>query len=147
MSVQFRNIDVDPASPLRTWPYEALVTLVERGLVTDWIRLTREIDADPWGPVARQIEDYLTYCRPYGVAPLLERALERARRQQAERERITVAAEIAALAEDSGLSTGELARRLGTSRSRLSTYRSGTVTPSAAFMVRLRQLRRPPGAG
>jgi len=148
MTAAVRNVDVDPASPLQTWPYEALVTLVERGSVTDWARVAGAIHDDPWGPVARQVEDYLAYERPYGVAPLLERAVGRARRQAAEHERAVVAAEVDGLVRRSGLSTADLARRVGTSRSRLSTYRSGRVTPAATFLVRLRaQVTRLEAAG
>lgn len=140
MSVTQRNVDVVATVPLSGWPYEALVTMVERGMVTDWARLATEVHDDPWGPVARQLEEYLSYERPYGVAALLERTIARARQQQVAAERSAVADEVGALARRSGLSTAELARRLGTSRSRLSTYRTGRVTPSAAFMVRLRTL-------
>ncbi len=140
MSLVLRNVDVDPVSPLDTWPYEALVTLVERGSVTDWARLAAAVHDDPWGPVARQVEDYLSYERPYGVAPLLQRTVQRARREAVQRERAAVGAEVDELARRSGLSTADLARRLGTSRSRLSTYRSARVTPAATFLVRLRTL-------
>lgn len=138
MTVVLRNVDVDPASPLDTWPYEALVTLVERGSVIVWARLAAAVHDDPWGDVARQVEDHLSYERPYGVAPLLERAVERMRREAADRERAVVAAEVDELARRSGLSTADLARRLGTSRSRLATYRSGRGTPAATLLVRLR---------
>lgn len=138
MTVAFRNVDVDPATSVATWPYEALVTIIERGTIGDWLVLTREFDRDPWGSVARQIEEYLAYEQPYGVAPLLSRALARARRQSGARERAEVAAEVADLVERSGLSLAELASRVGTSRTRLSTYRSGRVVPSAAMLVRLR---------
>lgn len=40
----------------------------------------------------------------------------------------------------SGLRRTEFASRLGTSRSRLSTYLSGTVVPSAALMVRAQRV-------
>ena len=135
MSVTFRNVDVDPDSPVSTWPYEAIVTVIERGSITDWVVLTKEFDADPWGPVARQVEEYLSYESPYGVGPLLERAIERARRQAEGSER----SEVAELIDRSGLTAAELAHRVGTSRSRLSTYRSGSVVPSAAMLVRLRR--------
>lgn len=140
MSVTFRNVDVDPSAPVETWPYEALVTLIERGTVGDWLILTREFDRQPWGPVARQVEKYLSYERPYGVAPLLERALARSRAQAELRERAEVAQEVAELVARSGLSLAELASRVGTSRPRLSTYRSGKVVPSAAMMLRLRRV-------
>lgn len=139
MSVTFRNVDVDPDSPVSEWPFEALVSLVERGTVGDWLVLTREFDREPWGAVARQVEDYLAYEQPYGVAPLLTRAIARARAQAESRERAEVAAEVADLVRRSGLSLAALAERVGTSRSRLSTYRSGRVVPSAGMMVRLRR--------
>lgn len=138
MSVSFRNVDVDPGAPVETWPYEAIVTVIERGSITDWIVLTRAIDADPWGPVARQVEDYLSYESPYGVGPLLGRAMARARRQAEERERAAVADEVRQLVADSGMTTEEFARSVGTSRSRLSTYRTGRVVPSATMMHRMR---------
>ncbi len=140
MSVRFRNVDFDPHSPVETWPYEALVTVIERGSIGDWVVLTAAMDADPWGAVARQVEDYLSYESPYGVGPLLERAIMRARHQAEIRERAEVADEIRNLIAASGLTLTELASRVGTSRSRLSTYRSGSVTPSAAWMTRLRRV-------
>lgn len=140
MTVSFRNVDVDPGSPVETWPYEAIVTLIERGGIRDWVLLTRAFDRDPWGVVARQVEEYLSYESPHGVGPLLERAIARSRREAEQRERSEVADEVRELVAASGLTTAELASRIGTSRSRLSTYRSGTVTPSAAMMARLRRV-------
>lgn len=67
--LHLRNVDVDPAEPLESWPFEALVTLIERGTVTDLARLTRAIGLDPWGPVTRQVEEYLGYASPAGVGP------------------------------------------------------------------------------
>lgn len=81
MTVAFRNVDVDAAAPVTDWPYEAIVTVIERGTLDDWLMLTREFDRDPWGPVSRQVEEFLAYEAPYGVAPLLERAIARARAQ------------------------------------------------------------------
>lgn len=61
-----------------------------------------------------------------------------------------MATEVADLVARSGLTLGELSERIGTSGSRLSTYRSGKVTPSATVMVRLREtvsrLQPPPAA-
>lgn len=143
----FRNVDAAPTDPVESWPYEALVTGIERGTITDWVRITAAIDREPWGEVARQVEDYLTYARPVGVAGLLERAVHRARAEAEASERRRVAAEIATLIAATGLSVAEVARRIGTSRSRLSTYRSGTVTPSAAVRLRLLDLVARTGGG
>ena len=68
--VAIRNVDVDPDGPIETWPYEALVTLIERDSITNWAILARAIDRQQWGIVARQVEEYLAYSRPDGVAPL-----------------------------------------------------------------------------
>lgn len=138
MTLAFRNVDVDPGRPVDDWPYEAIVTVIERGTLADWLLLTRAIDDDPWGPVARQVEDYLGYESPYGVGPLLGRAIERSRHQAEDRERSAVAEEVAHLVARSGLSMAELASRAGTSRTRLSTYRSGRVVPSATMLHRIR---------
>lgn len=81
--------------------------------------------------------DYLAYEQPYGVAPLLRRAIAPARARAEAAERQQVAAQVRLLLEKSGLMPAQFARRIGTSRSRLSTYRSGTVTPSAALLVRM----------
>lgn len=140
MAMSFRNVDADPSSPVEEWPYEAIVIAIERGGVTDWARLVRAVGRDPWGPVARQVEEYLSYERPYGVAPLLDRAITRARSGSEQRDRDAVAAEVRALVAASGLSADEFASRIGTSRTRLSTYRNGRVVPSAALLLRMRRV-------
>ena len=61
-------------------------------------------------------------------------------RQAEAAERALVAEEVRQLVDVSGLSLTEFASRMGTSVSRLSTYRSGRVTPSAALMTRMRRV-------
>jgi DNA-binding transcriptional regulator YiaG len=139
-TLAFRNLDVSPEDPVTEWPLEALQTALDRGGLSDWRRLAAEIQEDPWGPVARGVEEVLTYSRPYGVAEAFERAISLARENAEASERATVAAEINRLVEESGLSRAEFASRLGTSASRLSTYINGKVTPSAALLVRMRRL-------
>jgi len=102
------------------------------------------------GRTARTLEEVLSYSRPYGVAEAMEAVIARARARAEQSERETVTAELRRAAERSGLTRAELASRLGTSASRLSTYVSGRVVPSATFMVRLRRLldsMERPGAG
>lgn len=139
----FRNVDASPDDPVAEWPLEAVQTALERGSLKHWRRLAAEIRAAPWGRVARQVEEALAYSRPYGVAELMERAISDAREAAQRDERKAVAAEVAALVEASGLSRAEFAAGIGTSASRLSTYLSGKVTPSAALMVRMRRLAAP----
>jgi DNA-binding transcriptional regulator YiaG len=140
VSLTFRNVDVPAGAPVDSWPYEALVSVIERGGIRAWAQLTTAFDAAPWGETARAVEQYLSYARPWGVAPLLERALLRARREQEVAEREAVAAEVRELIDRSGLSMEQFARRIGTSRTRLSTYRSGRVVPSATLLLRMRRL-------
>lgn len=137
-SLAFRNVDASPDDPVSTWPIEAVQAALERGSLSDWRRLAKEIRAEPWGPVARRVESVLTYSRPYGVDRAMEGTIARARSEAEAGERETVAAEVARLIEMSGLSRAEFASGIGTSSSRLSTYATGKVTPSATLMVRMR---------
>jgi len=64
----------------------------------------------------------------------------RARKLAADSEREDVASEVRDLVASSGLSKQDFAERIGTSRSRLSTYMSGKVIPSATLIVRIRRV-------
>lgn len=139
----FRNVDVSPEDPVSEWPLEAVQTALERGGLSDWRRLVAAVKSEPWGPVARRLEEVLSYSRPYGVAAAMERAVARAREAAEAEERDAVAADVRELIDRSGLSRSEFASRIGTSASRLSTYATGKVTPSAALLVRMRRIARP----
>jgi DNA-binding transcriptional regulator YiaG len=141
--LKFRNLNVAPEDPVETWPFEGILAAIERGTLPDWRRLAASIRADPWGPVARQVSEAIELSHPYGTSELLAGVVARARREAAESERAEVAAEIGRLVVNSGLSRQEFADRIGTSRTRLSTYLSGKVTPSAALMVRIRRVAAP----
>ena len=75
MALQFRNVDASPEDDVRTWPYEALVTALDRGLVQDWQPIFSEIRRSPWGPVARRVERYLSYRESDGVTALFRLAV------------------------------------------------------------------------
>ncbi len=79
MGVKFRNVDASPTDDVRTWPYEALVTVIDRGLVPDWKPVFAEIRRSPWGTVARRVERYLSYHEPDGAGALFALAIEYAR--------------------------------------------------------------------
>ena len=66
--------------------------------------------------------------------------MARARKLAADSERADVASEVQALVARSGMSKQDFAERIGTSRSRISTYTSGKVVPSATLMVRTRRV-------
>jgi predicted XRE-type DNA-binding protein len=139
-ALRFRNLTASPDDPVETWPFEGILAAVERGTLPDWRRLEKVIQADPWGPVAQQVLEAVDLVRPYGTAELLEGVIYRARKLAADSERGEVAAAVRRLVNDSGLSQRDFAERIGTSRSRLSTYMSGKVTPSAALLVRMRRV-------
>jgi DNA-binding transcriptional regulator YiaG len=139
MPLAFRNLAITPDAPVSQWPTEAVQAALERGDLADWHRIVAAIQADPWGKTARELEEVLSHSRPYGVSEAMETVLSRARQRAEANERAAVAAEIRDAVGRSGLSQAEFASRIGTSASRLSTYASGKVTPSATLMLRIRR--------
>lgn len=140
MSLAFRNITASPNDPVEGWPAEAVVTALERGDLGVLARLADAVDDEPWGRTARQIEEAFGHTRPYGVVDLMVEAIRRARCRAEAAERAEVTAELSELISRSGLTRAEFARRMGTSRTRLSTYVNGSVVPSATLMVRARRI-------
>lgn len=140
MPLAFRNLTITPEEPVSAWPTEAVQTALERGDLGDWQRIAAELGRDPWGRTAGRVEEVLSHSRPYGVADLMEHVLAQARASAEVSERAEVAGEIRAAITRSGLSRAEFARRIGTSSSRLSTYATGKVTPSAMLLIRIRRL-------
>ncbi len=137
MTLRFRHVDVAPDAPVESWPTEGVLAAIERGLLGDWRRIVAAVRADPWGPVARRLEDALNASRPYGTAVLLERALSRARADAEAAERAEVARRVRGFIDASGLSRAGFAEAIGTSASRLSTYANGKVAPSSTLLVRM----------
>ncbi len=137
MPVVFRNVDARWEDPVVTWPYEALVTTLERGLVSDWQPVLHEMKANPWGKTARRVEKYLSYQELAGLNLFFAAALQRARDTAETRERDEVALRVREAIARSGLTAAEFAKNIGTSASRLSTYASGQVVPSASMLVRI----------
>jgi len=146
MPLAFRNLTITPDAPVKKWPTEAVQAALERGDLADWHRIVLAIQADPWGKTARQLEEVLSHSHPYGVTEAMQTALSRARQRAAANERAAVTTEIRDAVERSELSQAEFASRIGTSASRLSTYASGKVVPSATLMLRIRRVAgwRPP---
>ncbi|MFN2322382.1 MAG: helix-turn-helix domain-containing protein [Trueperaceae bacterium] len=142
MTLRFRHLDVGPEAPVEEWPTEGVLAALERGGLSDWRRLAVAVRADPWGPVARRLEDALAASRPYGAAPLMERVLAHARRDAAHAERAEVARRVRTHLEGSGLDRAAFAEAIGTSTSRLSTYLTGTVAPSSTLLVRMERAAR-----
>ena len=140
MPLAFRNLTITPDAPVPEWPTEAVQAALERGDLADWHRIVLAIQADPWGKTARQLEEVLGHSHPYGVTEAMQTALSRARQRAEANERAAVTTEIRDAVERSELSQAEFASRIGTSASRLSTYASGKVVPSATLMLRIRRV-------
>ena len=136
----FRNVTADVADPVETWPTEAIQAALERGTLPDWRRMIDAVRRAPWGPVARKIEYVLTFARPYGTAVLFERSIAHIREEAERRDRAAVAHRFSAAVARSGLTRRDFAAHLGTSASRLSTYLSRQVVPSAALLIRAERL-------
>ena len=137
MAVQFRNLTTTWDDPIELWPYEAVVTTLERGLVSDWQPILREISQRPFGRIARYISQYASAPDDPRVAAFFTEALRRAQHAQEDSERDEVISRIRHSLETSELSQADFAKEIGTSASRLSTYLSGQVMPSAAMLVRI----------
>ena len=140
MALKFRNIDADPADPVKTWGFEGVLTALDRGDLSDWSRVLRVIETDPWGDVARQFEIAAKQTEDRGAGAWAKLALARVRDEIKLAEKREVAGELAALVARSGLTAAQFASRTGTSASRLSAYLSAKTCPSAAYMVRARRL-------
>jgi DNA-binding transcriptional regulator YiaG len=136
----FRNLGITPDAPVSSWPTEAVQAALERGGLEHWQRIAAEVNRNPWGRIARQLEEVLSHSRPYGVADAMDVVLARARQHAEDSEREQVAAEVRDAIARSGLRRSEFASRIGTSPSRLSTYATGKVTPSATLMIRMRRI-------
>lgn len=136
MSLSFRNLEITPDDPVEAWGVEGVLAAIDRGDLNDWRRLAAAVRSQPWGGVARTIEVAASLAEDTGAARAVMAALEAERQSAAAGERAVVAARLAELLEGSGLTMAEFAEALGTSRSRMHTYVSGRVCPSAAFLVR-----------
>lgn len=140
-SLRFRNLDIDPSAPVGQWGVKGLLAAIDRGSLPDWRLIVSAINASPWGPLASDLNTAIELAEDRGVAVSLSRAITRARQRAEIRARDEVRRRLVALVSESGFTAAEFAARLGTSPSRLSTYLSGKVTPSAALLVRAEEVR------
>jgi hypothetical protein len=78
--MRFRNVEVDQSRPLDQWPAEAIETLIDRGVCSDWKRLVAAIGASPWDPAARTAETVAGWGEHGGIDLLILDAVPVARR-------------------------------------------------------------------
>lgn len=134
--LQFRNLDVTPDDPVEEWGTEGILTAIDRGGFEDWVRVCRAFKSDPWGEVAQCTEEAVELAADKGASAFIAESLRRTRMSDKE----LFALKFSQWVRECGLSRAELAKYLGTSRSRLSTYESGQVTPSAVIAEKVRML-------
>lgn len=137
MSVSFRNVDVDVAAPLDTWPAEAIEMLVDRGSLSDWRRLALALAQVPWGSLAQTVEDIVGLGGHYGVDLIMERLLQQARQRSTLAGRRRYADRLRSMRRAAGLSMRELASAAGTSPARISDYENARVSPTTDVLARL----------
>lgn len=135
-TLAFRHLNVSPDSPVDQWGVEGILAAIDRGGIRHWQRIAAAVRAEPYGEVAADLEQALSGAESRSSAAALRLALDAARETSAER----VARKIRQAINRTTLTQAEFAQRLGTSASRLSTYASGAVVPSAVMMDRIETL-------
>ncbi len=126
--------------PVEFWPTAAIRAALETDDLAVWQRIVAAIKRDPFGRTARQVEEVLQTARPYGVSKALAEVLVRTREHLEANERAEVARHIHALLEMSGLGQQEFASRIGVPSEDFAAYLQGKASPSAALIVRMRNL-------
>ncbi|WP_299166275.1 helix-turn-helix transcriptional regulator [uncultured Arthrobacter sp.] len=138
--LKFRNLTIEPDAPVDQWGFEGLLAAVERGDIRDWHRIAEAVTASPRGKVAAELKEVLATTESPAMSALFSRILLHSVRNSEDAERQEVTQDLAAYLTRSGMTRAEFAQQLGTSPSRLSTYLTGKVVPSAVMMVRARRL-------
>jgi hypothetical protein len=137
-AAETRPHDLD--QPVEVWPTAAIRSALQGGDIDTWKRIAGALKRDPFGRTARQVEEVLAGTRMYGISKALWEVLERARTHLEANERAEVARHVGLLIERSGLAQQEFAARIGVAPEALATYLDGSVSPSAALMIRIRRL-------
>lgn len=134
-NLKFRNLNVTPDEAVEEWGFEGLLTAAERGDIRHWQRIMFSVQQEPYGHVARELEQVMDAVENPGTAGMLRAGLELVRERAAAAEVAEVARRLSEFLTASGLTRAEFALKLGTSQSRLSTYLNGKTVPSAALFI------------
>lgn len=131
---------VAPGGPI-TSVEEAEALCAEPDL-TAWQGQVALIVANPWSPYAGQLQRVLEAAGRSEAADAVADFIGMYRARVERHERMEVARFVRRAVEGSGLLQRDFAMLVGTSASRLSTYMNGSVTPSAAMMLRIGRVAR-----
>lgn len=136
MALQFRNLIVTPDDPVAEWGVEGILTALERGGAEDWRKIAFAVAADPSGDTALDFEEAASIAEGGGPVAAVRNMVAHLTRSARE---VTVhRLKTAFVATE--MTQADVARRLGTSASRLSTYLSGKTMPSAEMLIQLEGL-------
>lgn len=141
-SMTFRNLDLDPMTPVALWPPEAIVTALDRGSLVVWRRLAAEIRRSPWGALARTVDEIAAWGDHASIDLLMRDIVAVARAEVTTSGRRRWADHIAALRRSTGLSLRAFAALAGTSAPRLSDYERAKVAPTTDVVGRLEHAAR-----
>ncbi|WP_322937817.1 helix-turn-helix domain-containing protein [Nocardioides bizhenqiangii] len=141
IALLLEGVDLDLHLPVIRTEAE-LVGVVDGGSVLEWRHHLAMIAATPWSPYSRLLVDLARQAARPEVAEVVDRFTEMCREHDKEHEREQVAGEVRRIVSHSGVTQREFALWVGTSPSRLSTYISGNVTPSASLMLRMARTSR-----
>lgn len=134
MPLHFRNIDATPDDPVEAWGFEGMLAAIDRGYAKDWRKL---VDAVAGNPTLRVIFDEARdAAESRATVAALDAALELAERTPAQE----ALARLRSAYRGTRMTQGELASKLGTSRTRLNSYLTGKVTPSMDVLVAVEQI-------
>jgi hypothetical protein len=125
-----------PANP------DQFARLIRHGTVRTWRATLAPVAAHPWSPYGERLAGLADDAGLPVVAQSLRECQEVYQLRRQDEERIAVSREVCRLIERSGVNQRTFASYIGTSSSRLSTYASGKVTPSAALILRMRRSAR-----
>lgn len=132
-----RNVRFDPAGPVSDWSAEVIETVLDRGSLSDWRLIAAEIQRMPWGRVARQVAEIVSWSEHYGVDELMSAVIDRARQRFDASARQRYASMLRERRLAAGITQAELAEAAGTSTSRLSAYETGAVAPTTTVLGRI----------
>lgn len=132
----FRNINSSESDPVEQWGFEGILTAIDRGGLPQWRRIIKAVQEVPNGKVATEVDEALEVAEDSGAALIVAGALRRARLTEKER----FGEKFRALLNEAELTQREAAEFLKTSRPRVNSYCSGTVTPSALVVDKLRRM-------
>ena len=132
-----RNVRFDPSDPVSNWSPEVIETVLDRGSLSDWRLIALEIQRQPWGRVARQVVEIVSWSEHYGVDELMSAVIDRARRHFDASARLRYASRLRERRLAAGITQAELAEAAGTSTSRLSAYENGAVAPTTTVLGRI----------